>query len=61
MTRISIRRLSDKTLEKYQRIISEGGELTPRQKSALVGHNLICDTAWVEALLRPDRKEEGDR
>ncbi len=37
MATFSIRRLSDATLAKYQRIIAEGGELTPRQQKALDG------------------------
>jgi len=57
---ISIRRLSDKTLAKYQQIIADGGELTPRQKKALQGHALITNTEFIEALLRPDLKEKDN-
>jgi hypothetical protein len=58
MATFSIRRLSDATLTKYQRILAEGGELTPRQKRALEGHALITDRAFVNALLRPDKPQE---
>lgn len=60
MATFSIRRLSDATLAKYQRIIAEGGTLTPRQKRALEGHALITNRTFVDALLRPDRREEKD-
>ncbi len=56
MTR-TLRRLSDKTLAKYQQIIESGGELTPRQKRALEGHALITNSQVVEALLRPDNAD----
>lgn len=51
---ITLRRLSDKTLAKYQQIVESGGELTPRQKRALESHALITNRPLVEALLRPD-------
>ena len=58
MATFSIRRLTDKTLQKYQAIIADGGELTGRQKKALEGHCLITNTDFVEALLRPDKAQE---
>jgi len=60
MATFSIRRLSDATLAKYQRIIAEGGELTPRQKQALEGHALITDRAFVDALLQSGKREDKD-
>lgn len=59
MATFSIRRLSDATLAKYQRIIAEGGTLTPRQKQALEGHALITNDRFVAALLRPDKTQEA--
>lgn len=58
MNTISIRRLSDATLAKYQRIIDAGGELTPRQKRALEGHMLIADRVLVTALLQSNKNCE---
>ena len=59
MATLSIRRLSDATLAKYQRIIDEGGELTPRQKRELEGHALITNDRFVTVLLRPDKVQEA--
>lgn len=41
MATLSLRRLSDKTLEKYQKIIESGEDLTPRQIKNLESHNLM--------------------
>lgn len=40
MGTISLRRLSDKTLKKYEEL-ERKGELTPRQEKALLGHRII--------------------
>jgi len=42
------------------RIIAEGGELTPRQKRAMEGHALITDRAFVDALLQSGKREDKD-
>ena len=60
MATLSIRKLSDKTLEKYRKIIDDGGELTPRQIKALDGHALITNSAFVEALLRLGKAVSDD-
>jgi hypothetical protein len=41
MATLSLRRLSEKTLKKYQDIIESGGELTPRQKANLRSHQMM--------------------
>ena len=40
MTMLTLRRLTDKTLAKYEALEKEG-KLTTRQRNALVGHRLL--------------------
>ena len=55
MTTISFRRLSDKTLQKYEALEREG-KLTSRQKRALEGHRLL--PLAVEAMIQNYQEEK---
>jgi len=54
MGTISLRRLSDKTLAKYEQLEKEG-KLTPRQANALWGHRNL--TRYVDAAHRAVKEE----
>lgn len=57
---ISLRRLSDKTLAKYE-TAEKDGTLTPRQEKALAGHRSIRRFVdlYVEAHFGHKRKRKG--
>ena len=50
---VSLRRLSDATLKRYQNIIDAGGELTPRQQANLRSHTAMV--RWSERMDEPKR------
>jgi len=50
MTTISMTRLSDKTLAKYEQLEREG-KLTKRQAKALSGHRMLSDFVLLGAIV----------